>query len=411
MSKSNETTPNVPTLRFKEYVNPWDQKSFNETFDILTNNTLSRAELNYEDGEYKNIHYGDVLIKFPAHIDTSSADVPYINDENASKKFDSALLHNGDIVFADTAEDYTVGKATEIEITAECKVVSGLHTIPCRPKMRFSPRYLGYFVNSPKYHNQLIPYIQGVKVSSISKTLIKNTTISYPSIKEQAKIASFLSCLDEKIEVQNKIISKYETLIKGLSCDYFSKQPNHIAKLKDLIIKGKAGGTPSSTIAEYYNGNIPFLSISDMTRQGKYVEFTEKHISENGLANSSAWIVPSNSLILSMYASVGLVCINKVPLATSQAMFSMVLKDCNMLDYIYYYLNFFRETQIHRLLETGTQSNINADTVRDIEIPFYSNIFVFVKTLQAIENRLNNEKDMLSRLMDLKTYLLSSLFI
>ena len=392
-------------------MNPWDQKSFNETFDILTNNTLSRAELNYEDGEYKNIHYGDVLIKFPAHIDTSSADVPYINDENASKKFDSALLHNGDIVFADTAEDYTVGKATEIEITAECKVVSGLHTIPCRPKMRFSPRYLGYFVNSPKYHNQLIPYIQGVKVSSISKTLIKNTTISYPSIKEQAKIASFLSCLDEKIEVQNKIISKYETLIKGLSCDYFSKQPNHIAKLKDLIIKGKAGGTPSSTIAEYYNGNIPFLSISDMTRQGKYVEFTEKHISENGLANSSAWIVPSNSLILSMYASVGLVCINKVPLATSQAMFSMVLKDCNMLDYIYYYLNFFRETQIHRLLETGTQSNINADTVRDIEIPFYSNIFVFVKTLQAIENRLNNEKDMLSRLMDLKTYLLSSLFI
>lgn len=48
MSKSNEITPNVPTLRFKEYVNPWNQKSFNETFDILTNNTLSRAELNYE---------------------------------------------------------------------------------------------------------------------------------------------------------------------------------------------------------------------------------------------------------------------------------------------------------------------------------------------------------------------------
>ena len=225
---------NVPTLRFKEYVNPWNQKVFNETFDILTNNTLSRAELNYENGEYKNIHYGDVLIKFPAHIDTSSPDVPYINDENASKKFDSALLHNGDIVFADTAEDYAVGKATEIEITAECKVVSGLHTIPCRPKMRFSPRYLGYFVNSPKYHNQLIPYIQGVKVSSISKTLIKNTTISYPSLEEQTKIASFLSCLDEKIAVQNKIISKYETLIKGL-CDKIFRH-NKMVSLSDLVI-------------------------------------------------------------------------------------------------------------------------------------------------------------------------------
>ena len=411
MSKSNETTPNVPTLRFAEFAEQWEQKTFDETFSILSNNTLSRAELNYENGNYKNIHYGDVLIKFSAFIDASSPDVPYINDENSSSKLDNILLQDGDIIIADTAEDFTVGKATEVENVDEIKVVSGLHTIPCRPKIKFSPRYLGYYVNSPAYHNQLIPFIQGVKVSSISKTLIKKTFVSFPSLSEQTKIADFLSCLDKKIEVQNKIISKYETLIKGLSCDYFSKQPNHIAKLKDLIIKGKAGGTPSSTIAEYYNGNIPFLSISDMTRQGKYVEFTEKHISENGLANSSAWIVPSNSLILSMYASVGLVCINKVPLATSQAMFSMVLKDCNMLDYIYYYLNFFRETQIHRLLETGTQSNINADTVRDIEIPFYSNILVFVKTLQAIENRLNNEKDMLSRLMDLKTYLLSSLFI
>lgn len=235
---------NVPTLRFKEYVNPWDQKVFNETFDILTNNTLSRAELNYENGEYKNIHYGDVLIKFPAHIDTSSPDVPYINDENASKKFDSALLHNGDIVFADTAEDYTVGKATEIEITAECKVVSGLHTIPCRPKMRFSPRYLGYFVNSPKYHNQLIPYIQGVKVSSISKTLIKNTTISYPSLEEQTKIASFLSCLDEKIAVQNKIISKYETLIKGIRHRIFGS------------ICGERQSSLGSFLEEYSEKNI-----------------------------------------------------------------------------------------------------------------------------------------------------------
>ena len=256
MSKSNETTPNVPTLRFKEYVNPWEQKSFNETFDILTNNTLSRAELNYEDGEYKNIHYGDVLIKFPAHIDTLSADVPYINDENASKKFDSALLHNGDIVFADTAEDYTVGKATEIEITAECKVVSGLHTIPCRPKMRFSPRYLGYFVNSPKYHNQLIPYIQGVKVSSISKTLIKNTTISYPSIEEQAKIASFLSCLDEKIEVQNKIISKYETLIKGIRHHIFSCVANRRMEtlgsfLEEYSEKNTANNLQSVAVGKY----------------------------------------------------------------------------------------------------------------------------------------------------------------
>ena len=299
----------------------------------------------------------------------------------------------------------TVG---ECSITQQdCTTNQGFQNLT--PKKGINNEFLYYLAQTKKRH--FIKYASGSTFLEISNSEIKKTKCAVPGIEEQTEIATFLSAIDKKIEVQNKIISKYETLIKGLSCDYFSKQPNHIAKLKDLIIKGKAGGTPSSTVAEYYNGDIPFLSISDMTKQGKYVEFTEKHISENGLANSSAWIVPSNSLILSMYASVGLVCINKVPLATSQAMFSMMLKDCDMLDYIYYYLKFFRETQIHRLLETGTQSNINADTVRDIEIPFYANIFVFVKTLQAIEIRLNNEKDMLSRLMDLKTYLLSSLFI
>ena len=196
----------VPTLRFPEFSDLWAQKSFNETFDILSNNTLSRAELNYTNGEYKNIHYGDILIKFPAHTDVTSVIVPYINDESSFAKHNDTLLQNGDIVFADTAEDYTVGKATEIENVTTNKVVSGLHTIPCRPRIKFSPRYLGYFLNSPKYHDQLIPYIQGVKVSSISKTLIKNTTISHPSLAEQTKIAKLFSCMDEKIETQNKII-------------------------------------------------------------------------------------------------------------------------------------------------------------------------------------------------------------
>ena len=324
------------------------------------------------------------------------------------------LLYNGDFAYNKSySNDYAWGAVKRLD-KYEKGCLSSLYFV-FRPTDKVDSDYLTHYFETNKWHKGISDIAgEGARNHGLLNMAVDDyfaTKHYLPSLSEQKKIACFLNLITKRIEIQNKIISKYETLIKGISCDYFSKQPNHIAKLKDLIIKGKAGGTPSSTVAEYYNGDIPFLSISDMTKQGKYVEFTEKHISENGLANSSAWIVPSNSLILSMYASVGLVCINKVPLATSQAMFSMVLKDCNMLDYIYYYLNFFRETQIHRLLETGTQSNINADTVRDIEIPFYSNILVFVKTLQAIENRLNNEKDMLSRLMDLKTYLLSSLFI
>lgn len=132
---------------------------------------------------------------------------------------------------------------------------------------------------------------------SIKDDVFLSQPISLPSAEEQTDIAVFLEKIDERIEIQNKIISKYETLIKGIYHDFFSKPADYAIKIKDLIIKGKAGGTPSSTVAQYYNGDIPFLSISDMTKQGKYVSYTEKHISKSGIENSSAWIVPSNSLI------------------------------------------------------------------------------------------------------------------
>ena len=391
-------------MRFKEYVNPWDQKVFNETFDILTNNTLSRAELNYENGEYKNIHYGDVLIKFPAHIDTSSPDVPYINDENASKKFDSALLHNGDIVFADTAEDYTVGKATEIEITAECKVVSGLHTIPCRPKMRFSPRYLGYFVNSPKYHNQLIPYIQGVKVSSISKTLIKNTTISYPSLEEQTKIASFLSCLDEKIAVQNKIISKYETLIKGIRHRIFGS------------ICGERQSSLGSFLEEYSEKNI--ANNLQSVAVGKYgirkrEEIYSKELSTDYSKNK---VIRKDTLIIGMGSTqidIGILTTDDC-YCVSPAYTTYRIKGVNSFYLQEYLIELNPLLSVRYMITSARQGKaVNKEALMKHLMTVHSENKQ-KEICQCFENlysRLQIEKEMLSALQKQKAFLLQSMFI
>ena len=96
----------------------------------------------------------------------------------------------------------------------------------------------------------------------------------------------------------------------AISKQVFAQKPSGSNRLDSLFSKGKAGGTPTSTNKEYYNGEIPFLSINDITKQGKYVRYTENHLSQSGLENSSAWVVPKYSLIMSMYASVGLVTIN-----------------------------------------------------------------------------------------------------
>ena len=193
----------------------------------------------------------------------------------------------------------------------------------------------------------------------------------------------------------------------------FEQKPIDEIPLHKFFKKGKAGGTPTSTNKEYYDGEIPFLSINDITEQGKYIYSTEKHLSEKGLLNSSAWVVPVNSLILSMYASVGLTTINKIPLATSQAMFSMELKEPELIDYLYYYLTYFKYRYIHRFLETGTQSNINADIVRSIKIPNYgkSKNIEMSAMLANIDKKIEIENIYIQSLLSQKAYLLSNMFI
>ena len=171
----------------------------------LQNNTLSRADLSNEIGVAKNVHYGDVLIKFGEVLDVSKEKLPMISDESILSKYKSSFLQNGDVIVADTAEDSTVGKCSEIAGLNDEIVLSGLHTIPYRPIEKFASGYLGYYLNSSAYHNQLIPLMQGIKVTSISKSAMQDTDIVYPkSMEEQGKIGDYFQSLDNLITLHQR---------------------------------------------------------------------------------------------------------------------------------------------------------------------------------------------------------------
>lgn len=205
----------VPEMRF-ESNKEWASINFEDCFSFLSNNSFSRDELNYEKGYIKSLHYGDVLIKFGEILNVSTASLPYITQINAPKQYSKSILKNGDIVIADAAEDNTVGKCTEIQNCTEL-LAAGLHTIAVRPKIEFAPTFLGFCINSESFHNQLLPLIQGTKVSSISKSAIVDTVIYYPiSITEQQKIGQFFSKYDSLISVQQKEIDKLKNIKKSL---------------------------------------------------------------------------------------------------------------------------------------------------------------------------------------------------
>lgn len=188
----------------------WDVLPFEEIFRTLSNNTLPRDQLNYDSGSIKDIHYGDILILFPEILDCSRDDIPYVNNDAS---ISGKPLRDGDIIISDTAEDETVGKAVEVSNQANTNIVAGLHTIPCRVKYgKFASGWLGYFINSHYYHDQLIPYIHGTKVSSITRESLADTYIVVPPYEEQEKIVAALADISRLISESEKLIAKYQSI-------------------------------------------------------------------------------------------------------------------------------------------------------------------------------------------------------
>lgn len=369
--------------------------------DLYKGTGISKDQLS-DDGE-PCILYGELYTKYKS--ETIKEVISKTNIDNTklvrSKANDVIIPCSGE-----TAEDIATARCVlndNILLGGDLNIIR-LHG--------YDGTFMSYQLNGKRKYD-IAKVAQGVSVVHLYGEHLKGVKTINPCLEEQKKIASLLALLDERIATQNKIIEDLKKLKSAISKLLFAQKPNGWNRLDTLFSKGKAGGTPTSTNKEYYNGEIPFLSINDITKQGKYIRYTENHLSQSGLGNSSAWVVPKHSLILSMYASVGLVTINEVPLATSQAMFAMQLKDKDLLGYLYYYLSYFKDRHIHKYIETGTQSNINADIVRGIMIPTYgySHNIEIASTLQSVDAKIENELSVLEQLYRQKGYFLSRMFI
>ena len=200
--------------RLPGFSGEWKKSKLGDATIFLSTNSFSREQLNSVKGNILNIHYGDVLVRYSSVLDVSKENIPYINQQIEYSPKD--YISNGDVIMADTAEDEMVGRCCEVINIDNIKVVSGLHTILIRPIIKFAPKYLGYYLNSERYHKQIISIMQGIKVYSITKDALKNTTIDIPCIEEQAAIANILSLCDHEVLLAKQKLSKFQWQKKGL---------------------------------------------------------------------------------------------------------------------------------------------------------------------------------------------------
>ena len=222
----------VPAIRFAGFTDPWEQRKFGDCFEFLKSNTLSRAGLNGENGTARNVHYGDILIKFGDCLDGERSDLPFITDDTVLPKYAGSILREGDVIFADTAEDETAGKCVELRKLPKEPTISGLHTIPARPRFPFGTGYLGHYLNSDAYHRQLLPLMQGIKVISVSKAALQDTQVRFPGLSEQSAIGAALNEIDSLITLHQRKYDKLVIFKKSMLEKMFPKDGESVPEIR-----------------------------------------------------------------------------------------------------------------------------------------------------------------------------------
>ena len=354
----------------------WKVSTVGAEFDFMKTSTAARSELFEGDQGVGYIHYGDIHTTFPANLEVDFDTLPKIDKEQAKGK---TRLKVGDLVVADASEDLT-GVCQTIELTKlseGIEVISGLHTFLLRTKSyRFHIGFGGYLFNSELMRSQYLKRYTGMKVFGLSKTAFKNIWLPIPSKEEQQAIAEALSDVDALIVSLEKLVKKKQGIRSGTLQAMVSgtrRIEGHQTEWKQSTIgelaEIRSGGTPSTANSAFWDGGIPWCTPTELSALdgNRYISGTNRHISELGLATSSAELIPSNSVILSSRATIGECAINLVPMATNQGFKNLVPKShCDSMFLLY--LCRFLKPRFLAAASGSTFLEIGKSTLQSIEV-------------------------------------------
>ncbi|NBV99460.1 MAG: restriction endonuclease subunit S [Proteobacteria bacterium] len=398
----------------------WEVKRFDEVFSFLKVEPLSREALTDKDNDLGiyNIHYGDLHATYKSEL------LDFDKEKRVPRIKDSVILSNnlnfleeGDLVIADVSEDYLgIGTCIELKNVKERKILGGLHTFSVRDCSKKTVEgFRVYLLKSFEVLTALKRIATGVSVYGISKTNLSKIKIPLPPLAEQKKIAEILSTWDEAIEKLNSYIEAKKKLKKALMQRLLTGKQ----RFKEFIIRDgykktelgwipedwevkrlgelvdcQSGGTPSRGLDELWNGSIPWMKIEDMTKANKYLFKTSENITEEGLKTSSARLFLGGTVFLAMYASVGKVCISKIPVTCNQAILGFYKSSNLDVEYLYYYLLFI-EKLWQRNIQTGSQPNLNKNIIIGQKI-FYPPL-AEQKKIAEILSKADEEIDLLNQ--------------
>ena len=278
-------------------------------------------------------------------------------------------------------------------------------------------KHNSYFVFSQLHTLRYKKWISVMSARSGQPGINSQEYASFPvyttSLQEEDKIATFLKLLDERIITQNKIIEDLKKL-KSAIIDYaINSLDTDFAKFGSLYETAGEGGTPTTSNASFYdNGKIPFVKIDDLKQ--KYLTENKDFITELGLQKSSAWLVPTRSILFSNGATIGEITITTYPVCTKQGILGIVPKSNIDVEFLYYFMSstYFKKA-ISRIVTEGTMKTAYLKDIANIlcPIPTKEKQQGIAKMPSALNSKIDYEQSLLKLFIMQKQYLLRQMFI
>ena len=321
-------------------------------------------------------------------------------------------VEKGDILFqrsSETLED--VGRAN-VYMDDKTAVFGGF-VIRGKKKGEYDPQYFNYLLRSPFARKRIIPMGAGAQHFNIGQEGLSKVKLHFANIEEQKKIGKMLSLLDERISTQNKIIEDLKKL-KSAIIDYaINSIDADFIKFSSLYEIAGEGGTPTTSNASFYdNGKIPFIKIDDLKK--KYLTENKDFITELGLQKSSAWLVPSRSILFSNGATIGEITITTYPVCTKQGILGIVPKPNIDVEFLYYFMSssYFKKA-VSRIVTEGTMKTAYLKDINNIRcpIPTKGKQQEIAQMPSALSSKIDFEQSILKLFYAQKQYLFRQMFI
>lgn len=321
------------------------------------------------------------------HINSTTGDLVESFEWEKKKSEEYYLFEPGDVLFG-TLRPY-LRKYYQVDREGCC----GTDLMVLRPNSDVRSRFLYYFLHSEDFIQFTDANSHGVKMPRSSWQKISSAHFRLPPIKEQDAIVEYLDKetkeIDQLIEKKEKLVSLIEekkktviknAVIKGLDSevemdesgvDWLGEVPAHwdVPRIR-FVARMESGHTPSKSEAEYWDGDIPWVSLADSgwMREHDYISETDKTISEAGLANSSAHILPPETMVFTRDATVGLCAITTREMAVSQHIIGWICEDNLLPEYL---LNVTKamDQELDRLTMGATISTVGMEDIKKLKMP------------------------------------------